>query len=87
VSELVSPLRSDLPVTVTTGSGESFEVDIVSGPPAFDIVFAVRLDRLTKRKCQSCGRRRIVFALRGYAGSVVISTSKRLCSRCAGLVG
>jgi hypothetical protein len=62
------------------------EVDIVGGPPAFAIEFAVRLDRLRKRKCHSCGKRRIVYALRGYAGSVVISSSPLLCARCAKLV-
>lgn len=86
---MTSPLRIEPELesaTLTTSSG-TFEVDIVSGPPAFEVAFAVRLDRLTKRKCQACGRRRIVFALRGYAGTVIISTSRRLCSRCAGLVG
>jgi len=64
----------------------SFEVDVISGPPAFSIELAVRLDRLGKRKCRVCTKRRIVYALRGYSGSVVISSSPLLCARCAGLV-
>jgi len=79
-----SPLRE--PETQTVGSALSFEVDVISGPPAFAIELAVRLDRLGKRKCRVCTRRRIVYALRGYSGSVVISSSPLLCARCAGLV-
>lgn len=82
----ISPLRQpEEIVTVTTAGGESFEVDIVGPPPAFDIAFRVRLDRLGKRKCRSCGNRRITFALRGYAGTVVISSSAILCGPCAHL--
>jgi hypothetical protein len=62
------------------------EVDVVGGPPAFEIELAVRLDRLGKRKCRVCGMRRITYALRGYTGSVIISSSPLLCARCAGLV-
>ena len=64
----------------------SLEVDVVGGPPAFEIELAVRLDRLGKRKCRVCGMRRITYALRGYTGSVIISSSPLLCARCAGLV-
>jgi hypothetical protein len=72
--------------TVTYVSPIRLEVDVISGPPAFSIELAVRLDRLKKRKCRSCGLRRIVYALRGYSGSVVISSSPVLCAKCAGLV-
>jgi hypothetical protein len=72
--------------TATIGSASSFELDIIAGPPAFEIAFVVRLDRLKKRKCRTCEKRRIVYALRGYAGTVIISSSAMLCARCAGLV-
>ena len=78
-----SPLREPETQTFNTAP---FELDIVSGPPAFAIELAVRLDRLGKRKCRVCTKRRIVYALRGYSGSVVISSSPLLCARCAGLV-
>ena len=76
-----SPLRSS-----ETFNTAPFELDIISGPPAFSIEWAVRLDRLKKRKCARCRNRRIVYALRGYAGSAVIASSPVLCARCAGLV-
>lgn len=80
---MTSPLRE----TETYGSVPALlEVDIISGPPAFSIEWAVRLDRLKKRKCAVCQKRRITYALRGYAGSVVIASSPVLCARCAGLV-
>ena len=72
--------------TTYTTSPIRLEVDVLSGPPAFSIELAVRLDRLKKRKCASCHKRRITYALRGYTGSVVISSSPVLCARCAGLV-
>lgn len=65
----------------------AFTVDIVDTPPAFTIAFTVRLDRLRKRKCRACGKRRIVYALRGYAGGAIINSSPLWCARCAGLVG
>ena len=55
------------------------------GPPVFGIEFTIRVDRLRKRRCRGCGRRRIVFALRGSVGNAVVASSPFLCGGCAGL--
>ena len=81
-----SDLMAEAVAEITSNFSPTIAVEIVDGPPAFAIALTVRLDRLRKRKCRVCGKRRITYALRGYAGSVVISSSPLLCSRCAGLV-
>lgn len=79
-------LHTDL--RVNTPSAEvthEWSVDVVGPPPAFEVAFTVRLDRLSKRRCRSCGHRRVLFALRGYAGNAIISSSPLLCGECARL--
>jgi hypothetical protein len=83
---MTSPLRATGDSWTSATVPTNLSVEVLEGPPTFVIAWTVRLDRLKKRKCAVCAKRRIVYALRGYAGSVVIASSPLLCARCAGLV-
>lgn len=55
-------------------------------PPGLRLHFEVRLQRLTKRICRRCRRRRMTYVLSAVApGPVVVDQTPLLCAECAGI--
>jgi len=61
------------------GQGSMFPVETAFGPLVMTV--AVSLQRIPRRRCDGCGKRRVLF----FVGLGEIITSPRLCAKCSGI--